>query len=140
MRSLQSPDINSCLYSDQTSFQTNIRPTPLDDLFQQFESEVVAILDILTEVFTSNANFYEVCSMTNNFISLIDISFEELEFLCLKKAKRNFHARLSGIVEPLLQKVPSALLLPTLKVHSPDQMTLVASEMNLEAGSVYGWG
>lgn len=72
-------------YSDQTYFQTNTHLTPWDELFQQFEGEVVSRLDTLTEVCTSNANLYEVCVMT---------SFEEVGLLCLKEAKSNFHAKL----------------------------------------------
>lgn len=61
--------------------------------------------------------------------------------MCLKEAKRNFNARLSSIVKPLLQKVPPTLLLPDLEVippPSPIHTTLVASEMTLEVGSVFG--
>lgn len=80
-------------------------------------------------------------ALTNNFRSWIDVSSEELKFLCLKEAKRNFHSRLFSIVEPLFQKVPLTLLLPTPKVTPPSQpehITLVVSETNLEAGSAFG--
>lgn len=59
----------------------------------------------------------------------------------LKEAKRNFHARLSGRVEPLLYKVPSMFLLPAPEVIPPPssvQPTLVASETTLIARSGYG--
>lgn len=82
-----------------------------------------------------------MCALTNNFRSWIDVISEELEFVCLKEAKRNFHAKLSGIVEPLLQKGPLMLLLPALEVISPpssNHTTLVSSETTLEAGSVFG--
>ena len=53
--------------------------------------------------------------------------------------KRNFHNRLSSIVEPLLQKVPPMLLLHASKViipRSPVHTTLFSSKMSLEDGSV----
>lgn len=52
-----------------------------------------------------------------------------------------FHARLSGIIEPLLQKVPPTLLLPAPVVTSPPSPVhapLVTSEPTLEVGSVFG--
>lgn len=113
------PDIISYLYSDQNFVQTNIHPTPLDELLPQFEGEVVAKLNTLTEVCTSKENLSEVCVLTNNFRSWIEVSSRELEFMCLKEAQRNFHARLSGIVEPLLQEFPPTFLLPTPKVIPP---------------------
>lgn len=48
-----------------------------------------------------------------------------MEIACLKEAKRNLHAKLSGIVEPFPQKVPPTLLLPAPVVTptpSPDQI------------------
>lgn len=80
-----------------------------------------------------------MCALTNNFINWIEVSSEELEFMCLKEAKRNFHARLSSIVEPLLQKVPPTPFLPVPEVippPSPEQMTLATSEMTPEVASV----
>lgn len=82
-----------------------------------------------------------MCALTNNFISCIEGSSEVLEIACLKEAKRNFHTRLSGIVEPLLHKVPPTLLLPDPVVTpppSPVQAPLVIFEPTLEAGSVSG--
>lgn len=116
-------------------------PTPLDQLFSQFEGEVVSILNTLTKVFTSNSNLSEVCVPTNNFKCWIEVISEELEFMCLKEAKRNFHARLFGIVEPLLQKVPPAFLLPTTKFIPPHSLvptTLVSYEWTLEDKSIFG--
>lgn len=110
-------------------------------MFTQFEGEVISRLNNLTEVCTSNANFSEVYALSNNFRSWIEVSSEKFEFMFLKEAKRNFHAKVSGIVEPLLQKIPPTFLLPTLEVtspHSPIQPTLVASETTLLAGSGYG--
>lgn len=59
----------------------------------------------------------------------------------MKEVKRNFHARLSGIVEPLLQKVPLTLLLHALVVTpppSPAQTTMVAFETTLKVGNNSG--
>lgn len=59
----------------------------------------------------------------------------------LKEAGRNFHVRLSGIVETLLQKVPPMFLLPAAEVilpSSPPQTTLVSSETTLEVRSDFG--
>lgn len=53
----------------------------------------------------------------------------------------NFHARLYGIVEPLMQKVPPTLLLPAPVVtptHSLVQAPLVTFEPTIEVGSVSG--
>ena len=50
----------------------------------------------------------------------------------------NFHARLSGIVEPLFQNVHPTLLLPAPVVSpppSPAQTTMVTSETTLEVGN-----
>lgn len=77
-----------------------------------------------------------MCALTNKFRSWIEVSSEELEFKWLKEAKRNFHTRLSSIVEPQLQKVPPTFLFSSLKVIpplSPAHTTLVASETTLEA-------
>lgn len=79
--------------------------------------------------------------MINNFISWIEVSSEELGVACLKEAKRNFHVRLSSMVEPLIQKVPPTLLLPAPVVTpppSPVQAPLVAYEPSLEVASVSG--
>lgn len=78
-------------------------------------------------------------ALSNNFTSWIEVSTEEFEFLCQKEAKRNLHARLSGIVEPLLQKVPPKFLLPFPEVTSLpslEHITLVTYEMTLKCGSV----
>lgn len=64
-----------------------------------------------------------------------------LEIACLRKEKRNFHTRLFGMVEPMLQKIPSMLLLPApvvTPIHSPVQSPLVIFEPTLEVGSVFG--
>lgn len=56
----------------------------------------------------------------------------------MKETKRNFHARLSSIVEPLLHKVPPTLLLPAPEVIPPPslvQTIMVTSETTLEVGS-----
>lgn len=56
----------------------------------------------------------------------------------MKEYKRKFHAILSGIVEPLLQKVAPMLLLVAQKVNPPpsqDQTTMVASKTTLEVGN-----
>lgn len=87
------------LYSDQPPIQTNIRPTPLDEMFLQFESQVVARINFLTEVCTSNANLSEVCTLCNNFRRWIDFKSRELEFIFLRDSQRNFHAKFFGIVE-----------------------------------------
>lgn len=108
-------------------------------MFLQFESKVVARLNTLTEVLTSNANLSELCTQCDNFIKWIDFSSRELEFLSLKEAQMNFHARFYGIVEPLLQKVPPTLLLPAPEVippPQPEQLTLATSEKSLEDGMV----
>lgn len=96
-------------------------------------------MNTLTEVCTFNANFYEVCALANNFRSWIEVNSKESEFMFLKADKSNFHVRLCGIVEPLLQKVPPMFLIHALEVIpplSPVQTTLVASELTVEAGSV----
>lgn len=59
----------------------------------------------------------------------------------MKEAKRNFHARLSGIIKPLMQKVPLTLLFPAPAVTPPPslvQAPLVAYERSLEVFSVSG--
>lgn len=134
-------DRNSCLYSNLTSIQTNLRPTPLDDWLTQFEHEVVGRLHYLFEACASNIKLYKVCALANNFRRWIDVSYEVLEITFLKEAKRNSHARLSSIVEPLLQKVPQTLLLsaPVMTPPpSPVQAPSVTSESTLEVGSVSG--
>lgn len=119
-------------YSNQTISQTNIHPTPFDELFTQFEGEDAGRLNALIEACTYNANLSEVCALTNNFRSVIEVSYEELEISFLKEAKTNFHVRLSGIVEPLLHKVPPTFMLPTPAMTpppSPNQNTMVSSEI-----------
>lgn len=129
-------------YYDQTPFQTNTLLTPLDELFLQFESEVVARLGIITEVCTSNANLFEECTLCNNFKRWIDFSSREMELLCLKDTQRNFHAKFSGIVQPLLHKAPPTLLLPAPKMipHTQEtlseQLNLVSSNKTFEVGVV----
>lgn len=76
--------------------------------------------------------------MTNNFRSWIEVISKELDIGFLKEAKKNFHVKLSGIVEPLLQKVPPTLMLlaPVVTLPpSPNQNIMVASEISLEVGS-----
>lgn len=129
------------LYSGQTPIQTNIHPTLLDDLLTQFESEVVGKLNTLFEACASNINLSEVCAPTNNFRSWIEVSSEDLEVACLKEANRNFHAKPSGIIKPLMHKVTPTLLLPALVVTPPPstvQASLVASEPSLEVSSAFG--
>lgn len=111
------------LYSNQTPFQTNMCPTPLDELLIQFKSEDIARMNIITEVCTSNANLSEVCTTCNYFRRWINFRSRELEFLCLKDTQRNLHARFYGIVEPLLHKVH-----PTLLVH---KWLLLVKKLNL---------
>lgn len=98
-------------------------------------------LNSLSDACAYNTNLYEVCYFTNNFKSWIEVSFEELEVAFLKEAKRNFHARLPGIVEPLLQKFSPIFLLPTPVVTplpSLIQSLLVVSELSLQVASVSG--
>lgn len=107
----------------------------------QFESEATSRLNALSKACAFNINLSEVCDMTNKFISWIEVSSEELEVACLKEAKMNFHARISGIVEPLMQKVNPAFLLSTPVLTPPPssvQASLVASESSLEVVSVSG--
>lgn len=110
----------------------------MDELFTQFEGDAASILNALSEACTYNTNLYEVCALTNNFRSWIEVKSEELEIACLREAKRIFHAILSRIVEPLLQKVPPTLMLPAPVVTPPpslDQNTMVAYEISLEVGN-----
>lgn len=113
----------------------------MDNLLTKFQSEAACRLNALSKACVSNKNLFEVCSLTKNFRSWIEVSSKEIEVACMKEAKRNFHARLSSIVEPLLQKV-SLSLLPSARVvtspPSPVQSPLVASEPYLEVASVSG--
>lgn len=59
--------MSSRIDSDLTSVQTNIHPTPVDELFDKFEDEVACRVNALS--CTSNANLSEVCALTNNFRS-----------------------------------------------------------------------
>lgn len=101
-------------------------------------------MNLLTEVYTSNATLSEVCTLRNKFRRWINFSFRELEFLCLKDTQRNFYARFSGIVEPFLQKVPPTLFLPAPEVISfpqetqSEQSTLAILEKTFKVGNVYG--
>lgn len=59
----------------------------------------------------------------------------------MKEVNRNFHARISGIVRPLLQKVPPTFLLAAPYMTpspSPDQTSMVSYETTLEVGSNSG--
>lgn len=91
-------------------------------------------MNSLTKVCASNANLSEVQALCKNFRKWIDFSPEELEFVCFKKTQRNFQARLPGIVEPLLQKVPPTLFLPVpvVKAHP----TPTPTPLDIEFGSV----
>lgn len=61
----------------------------------------------------------------------------------LKDTQRNFHAKFSGIVEHLLQKVPPTLLLPAPEVIPLpqetlyEQLTFITSEKTFEVGVVF---
>lgn len=84
---------------------------------------------------------FEVCALTNNFISWIKGNFKVLEIAFQREEKRNFHTRLFSIVEPLLHNVPPTFLLPAQVMTpppSPVQDPLVISEPTLKVRSVSG--
>lgn len=113
----------------------------MDDLLTQFKVKVAGRLITLSEACASNTNLFEVCALTNNFRSWIEVCSEALEVACLEEAKRNFHAILFGNVEPLMQKVPINLLLAAPIVTppaSPVQDPFVTFDPSLEVGSVSG--
>lgn len=113
----------------------------MDELLTRFKYEAAGRINAFFEAYDSNTNLSEVCALTNNFRSWIEVSSKASEFSFLKEAKRNLHARLSSIIEYLMQKVPPTLLLLDLVMIPPPstlQAPLVSSEPTLDVGSVSG--
>lgn len=63
------PYWNYYLYSDMASIQTNIHPTPLYDLLNEFKHEAAGRLHSLSKACSSNTKLSEVCALTNIFRS-----------------------------------------------------------------------